>query len=69
MIAATVISGQPVPVPNTPIAASSTAQITEHIVSGEIHAERMLMPAKWHGIPRYTITRGDVRYWHSADMR
>jgi hypothetical protein len=41
MMNATAISGQPVPVPNTPSAASSTARFSSTSLRVQIHAERM----------------------------
>ena len=42
MIAATMTSGQPVPVPNTPAAASSTARLPIASLREQIQTERML---------------------------
>ena len=42
MIAATIRSGQPVPVPNTPAAAASTARLPMASLRVQIQAERML---------------------------
>jgi len=41
MVAATTMSGQPFPVPNTPSAASSTARLPSTSLRVQIHAERM----------------------------
>jgi hypothetical protein len=42
MIAATMMSGHPVPVPNTPIAASNTARFPRTSFRVQIQAERIL---------------------------
>jgi len=41
MIAATITSGQPVPVPNTPTAASTTARLPSASLRAQIQTERM----------------------------
>src|SRR5215471_1696077 len=48
MIVATMTSGHPVPVPNTPAAASKTAKLPSTSLRVQIHAERMFAsPPRW----------------------
>ena len=52
MIAATIISGHLVPVPNTPTAASKTAKLPSTSLRVQIHADRMFASP-----PRYAQSR------------
>jgi hypothetical protein len=64
MIAATSTSGQPVPVPNTPRAASNTAKLPRTSLRVQIHADRILASP-----PRRREIGDDQLYQHCRDLQ